>query len=136
MYGPSLSKYSVLAQALSTYIFHTSLCNNSFMTDMHCIVHEHHFSKKKHCRERKLTQACVQGHHNSSPDITYCLPKAEHDITRSTFVPHDIRDRRLLSITEGLSGGQLRHKMLAPASREVEFASISGGSPLWYRKLR
>jgi hypothetical protein len=31
------------------------------------------------------------------------LPKAERDITLSTFVPHDIRDRRLLSIMGWLS---------------------------------
>jgi hypothetical protein len=40
------------------------------------------------------------------------LPKAERDITLSTFVAQDIRDRRL---PFRLSGGQLRHTCRSPA---------------------
>jgi hypothetical protein len=43
------------------------------------------------------------------------LPKAERDITLSTFVAQDIRDRRLLPFRFRLSGGQLRHTCRSPA---------------------
>src|SRR5882762_6634894 len=46
------------------------------------------------------------------------LPKAEHAITLSTFVPQDIRDRRLLSLRGRLSVGRLCHKC---RSRHITF---------------
>jgi hypothetical protein len=43
------------------------------------------------------------------------LPKAERDITLSTFVAQDIRNRCLLHFRFRLSGGQLRHTCRSPA---------------------
>jgi hypothetical protein len=57
------------------------------------------------------------------------LPKAERAITLSTFVPQDIRDRRLLSLRGRLSVGRLRHKMPASASH-VKFNSRSSVAPV------
>ena len=51
----------------------------------------------------------------SSIQSPISLPKAERDITLSTFVAQDIRDRRLLPFRFRLSGGQLRHTCRNPA---------------------